>query len=377
MGAKVYHFEWIDDFGAAKSFAMDKANGNWIAILDADEYIPGEDMGALMEMLEEIQGNPELFEKYDAISCPRWNLDAEGKVGSVIRTGRFFKNRPDLRYKGRIHEQVTMDGKKRLDADNVRIMHTGYLGSEVEATGKAKRNIGILRKELEENPDNLNLKAYLADSLWMDSGENNLIEAHELFTEVINGVGATPGMKKIAFSFLINRYINDPEMHQKCEELCIKARGEFPEDIDFKFFHGAAMNSRGEYQSAFELLKECPDKIDNIADYGGLSYVSANPLMLFNQIIVAAQGMGDIDSVVKYVTIVLTADKTQHGILSPYIAVLLSAGKSEEEILDLLSRVYNITSPEDLMLIARAAKDCGAAGFARMILVIAGEIMNG
>ena len=38
MGAKVYHFEWINDFSAAKNYAISKAKYEWIAFLDADEY---------------------------------------------------------------------------------------------------------------------------------------------------------------------------------------------------------------------------------------------------------------------------------------------------------------------------------------------------
>ena len=38
LGARVYHFPWIDDFAAAKNFAISKANYEWIAFLDADEY---------------------------------------------------------------------------------------------------------------------------------------------------------------------------------------------------------------------------------------------------------------------------------------------------------------------------------------------------
>ncbi len=36
MSARVYHFSWIDDFSAAKNYAISKASGEWIAFLDAE-----------------------------------------------------------------------------------------------------------------------------------------------------------------------------------------------------------------------------------------------------------------------------------------------------------------------------------------------------
>ena len=42
LGAKVYHFEWIDDFAAAKNYAVSQAQGDWIVFLDADEYLRGQ-----------------------------------------------------------------------------------------------------------------------------------------------------------------------------------------------------------------------------------------------------------------------------------------------------------------------------------------------
>ena len=55
MGAKVYHFEWIDDFAAAKNYAIEQAKGDWIAFLDADEYFPPEDAAKLMSILRDLQ----------------------------------------------------------------------------------------------------------------------------------------------------------------------------------------------------------------------------------------------------------------------------------------------------------------------------------
>ena len=41
-GAKVFHFGWINDFAAAKNFALDKASGDWVVFTDADEYFTEE-----------------------------------------------------------------------------------------------------------------------------------------------------------------------------------------------------------------------------------------------------------------------------------------------------------------------------------------------
>jgi len=79
--------------------------------------------------------------------------------------------------------------------------------------------------------------------------------------------------------------------------------------------------------------------------------------------------------VVQYVTLVLSADKTLKNILGPYIAALLTEGKSEDEVIDLLSGIYDIKNPGDLMIIARAAKEAGAIDFARKILGIAQQFM--
>ena len=45
MGAKVFFLEWPEDFAAAKNYAIDRAEGEWIVFLDADEHMTEKDAG--------------------------------------------------------------------------------------------------------------------------------------------------------------------------------------------------------------------------------------------------------------------------------------------------------------------------------------------
>ena len=36
---KIFHYVWEDDFSKARNFAIEKANGDYILFLDADEYL--------------------------------------------------------------------------------------------------------------------------------------------------------------------------------------------------------------------------------------------------------------------------------------------------------------------------------------------------
>jgi len=44
---KVFHFDWIDDFSAARNFGLEKCVGEWFMYLDADEILDD-----LSEMIE-------------------------------------------------------------------------------------------------------------------------------------------------------------------------------------------------------------------------------------------------------------------------------------------------------------------------------------
>ncbi|MFZ1985882.1 MAG: glycosyltransferase family 2 protein, partial [Desulfatitalea sp.] len=51
FGAQVHAFTWCDDFSAARNFALSKASGRWVLILDADEAIAPQDFETVRGLL--------------------------------------------------------------------------------------------------------------------------------------------------------------------------------------------------------------------------------------------------------------------------------------------------------------------------------------
>ena len=57
FNATVAHFEWTNDFSAARNFALAQTTGDWILVLDADEFAGG----PLAEEIKNfIQGPPQI-----------------------------------------------------------------------------------------------------------------------------------------------------------------------------------------------------------------------------------------------------------------------------------------------------------------------------
>ena len=149
-GIEPLYFEWINDFAAAKNYALNHATGDWIVFLDADEYFPPGVRENVRRGIEEVTANaPDAL----AIQSPLYNIDEDqdNKITSKIIHWRIFKNRPDFRYKGAVHEALSLDEKdakvKFADSD-LAIYHTGYSTNISHAKGV--RNLELLLKRMEE-----------------------------------------------------------------------------------------------------------------------------------------------------------------------------------------------------------------------------------
>lgn len=145
FNAKLLHFSWTDDFSAARNFSLEQTAGDWILVLDADEFASAE---LTREIREFIKGTPAIG-RLRIVSDFRRN-------GQTLRSqsyvARLFPRGP--RFQGRIHEQIVSPLPRiNLQAG---LYHDGYL-----MAGKSGRNVKLLIAELAHQPDN----AYLAYQL--------------------------------------------------------------------------------------------------------------------------------------------------------------------------------------------------------------------
>ncbi len=159
LGAKVLHYKWNGDFAAAKNLALDAAIGDWIIFLDADEWFePVLERGQLKEVLRQAtQGN-----KAELLKMNFYNIEqATGEVVSQTAIGRIFKHHPDIRFEGRIHEEIKKNkGELTLASiEGLEIYHSGY--SKEVMIEKCHRNLELLNAQYVEGDIDGTLYFYL------------------------------------------------------------------------------------------------------------------------------------------------------------------------------------------------------------------------
>lgn len=243
LGAKVLHFEWIDDFSAARNFAISQCTGQWIFFLDADEYFEDVDVPLLRPLLEKIDRQyvkvkgKKLW--YNVIETPWINV----QNNNVSRQARIFRNVPCLRYVGEIHEQLhALAGgyRKVYSIKTPAIYHTGYVWLEDDSKEKkGERNFEVARKALKKSPDCSKLQLYAAEALML---QGKYSEAERYFSEDMKNDDGSIWPERVCEGYKqwLNNYIHMANAGPEISDILIsavrvysEAASKYPDDPDF------------------------------------------------------------------------------------------------------------------------------------------------
>ena len=182
-GAEVHHFEWCDDFSAARNAALEHITGDWVLMLDADEELPADQHDRLRAELKQSGAL--------AYRTPLVNQGEEAQGQSYVP--RLYRNVPGAYYYGRIHEQVfpslipfckAWGLETRLGT--AQLLHHGYSKELVRDRNKIERNLKLLHQAIAERPADTNLQMNLGLELVrsgeVETGLNHYREAFRLMS---------------------------------------------------------------------------------------------------------------------------------------------------------------------------------------------------
>ena len=146
FGASIHFLPWEEDFSKPRNLAVDKATGDWIIFLDADEYYPDEVLPKLRLLIQSDMHNM----KVGGLMAPRVDLDAEHDNSYIDESKQCRIFRRGSRYRGSIHEQLILPkGMIMLHDERLLFYHTGYSTSVVAE--KLRRNLFLLEKKMKAN----------------------------------------------------------------------------------------------------------------------------------------------------------------------------------------------------------------------------------
>ena len=263
LGAKVYSFSWQNDFSKARNFALSKAKGDWLILLDADEYFTAKTAGNIRQVIRQAQQVDGLL-----VQLVNYDVDKE-EVQNYFNALRIVRKQIGLHYEGWIHEELKLSGDNsmklaQVPANMLEIYHTGYATSVSQQ--KIKRNLRMLQQAVANGQSEESLARYFCDCYFgLDDMEK---------CEYYGWMEIRKGRQSLNFGsrchqVLMNYYgqRTDAEGMAKRRQLAEISVEQYPEVPDFWAEYSECLYQAEEYDKAIAAMEKA---LQLMQDYRGI-----------------------------------------------------------------------------------------------------------
>lgn len=171
---KIFDFEWIDDFSAARNYSFSKATQEYIFYLDADDVMLEEDREKFKKLKKELDLSVDsVTMKYNV------GFDKYGNVTFSYRRHRLVKRSRNFKWYGPCHNYLAVSGKI-IDSD-IAISHK-------KEKHQTDRNLKIYEKRIERG-DEFSPRDifYYANELYDHKIYEKAVENYNKFLSMNNG----------------------------------------------------------------------------------------------------------------------------------------------------------------------------------------------
>lgn len=303
FGAKVYDYQWNDDFAEARNFGLDNASGHWVFIIDADEIISRKDGSEFLHFCRQLPEDERLGFIMTTLNYTNkresagWvendfnypEVQAEGWVPT--EKVRLFPNHPNIRFVYPVHEivdPVLEEHGYRLAQCPVPVLHFGKLNQNRKRE-RWQTYYRIGRKKLNDLGDHpsglreLAIQAALlnrleeASDLWRrfirlrpDSfnGWTNLASIYSRLGRYRKASGAAHQAAQLAphkMEALYNLVISELQVGDAANaiEASNRLSGRFPDYAQGHMLKGISHVCAGKWETGIKILKQARAKTNN------------------------------------------------------------------------------------------------------------------
>lgn len=370
MGARICYFPWVNDFAAAKNYAISQAKGDWIALLDADEYMRPEDAVKLPGVLRQLSARG-----FDGLSTGWQQLDDEGNIFSSGTQIRVFRNDPKIRYRRRIHEQLeAVSGRELRIGDAVQelsIFHEGYQTKALK--GKSGRNRMLIEEELKDHPGDHEMMGYMGDEY---SADGETAEAICWYRRAVDHM--PPELKEYdqrsaaTFTYLM-RLLSEEAGASKEELQAVYDRAVrlLPKEADFDYMMGRYFAAQEQPEPAVLHLEKALQKLDTYGCSNRALLLAGNLQDAYDLLVRCYYQAGNLQACVNRAVTYLKYDRYGMGVLSRLLMALLPGEgtiKEYEAVRDFLSKLYDMREMKDRLFLIKAAEMSDRMGFYHFLL---------
>jgi tetratricopeptide (TPR) repeat protein len=373
FGATVIEREWTGSFAAARNASIEAASGDWLLFLDADEVLDPADA----PLLRELTGRT----WREAFYLVEINHTGELGDGTAVTHNalRMFRNRPEYRFEGRVHEQIAhhlpSGLPERIEPTPIRIDHFGYLGAVRDAKEKSRRNIKLLREQLAEVGPNPFFHFNLGSEL---AAAGDASGACHHFEQAWTLLAADPGRRDRPFAPALTvrsaKALRFCGLLAEAEARALEGLELYPDLTDLVFERALVAAAQGEVDRAAALLEECLERGDAPSRYSPT--VGSGSFLALVRLAELERGR-DPERAEELLRRCLREHPSYLGCVLPLAAAMLARGVPADQVAAEIEAAVAEPTPSVHFMLATALYEAGEADAAEPLYAAVVEAQPG
>ena len=242
----IYDYPWHDSFCDARNVSFEKASGDYLMWLDADDVIDDENIDRILRLKEAA------FEDADVVFTIHRNYSETGLTSYWFRD-RFFRKSLHPIWTSDVHEAIQIDASwKVIEREDITILH------KKEYTHDDGRNMRIYDRIIRENEElDAHEKGSLCGELAFDGRYEEACALYREIQQDLSGTDLINALHSVEPAFL------ELERYEELYALIEEAEQRIPPIAKDRFIKGVCRRYLGDLAGAAELFREAADIPDD------------------------------------------------------------------------------------------------------------------